>query len=111
MVLRLSMTFWVSILSCSLRMMSSAVADAGARPPSRYARAGLKFPTTFVVPRSVGAQNASCGQRCVRVPFPFGRARGLDHRFGDALGVEGPGTPGFRKSLVTILPPFSSRYI
>jgi hypothetical protein len=43
--------------------------------------------------------------------FTFGRARGLDHRFGDSLGVERAGALGFRESLVTILSPFSSRYI
>src|SRR5437870_1098093 len=43
--------------------------------------------------------------------FTFGRARGLDHRFGDSLGVEGAGALGFRESFVTILSPFSSRYI
>src|SRR5262249_52885142 len=41
----------------------------------------------------------------------FGRAPSLDHRLGHSLALEGTGALCVRESLVTILSPFSSRYI
>src|SRR5262249_2333192 len=77
----------MQVLSLGIRLKADALSYANVTAESVQARSG----------RSSHANHV--------------RDRGLDHRRGDSLDVEGAGAFGFRKSLVTILSPFSSRYI